>query len=103
MLARAVLARGVKKVALTYVKNDYGKGLADNFRSEFKKGGGTIAGDQAHEDKKSSYRSELATLSKGGAKHLVLVGYSAVLSPGHHPPVPRRRPVRQVHRPGSDL
>lgn len=75
VLARGVLARGIKKVALTYVKNDYGKGLADNFRSEFKKGGGTIAGDQAHEDKKSSYRSELATLSKGGAEHLVMVAY----------------------------
>ncbi len=81
VLARAVLARGIKKVALTYVKNDYGKGLADNFRSAFKKGGGTIAGDQAHEDKKSSYRSELATLSKGGAKHLVLVAYPQSSAP----------------------
>ena len=75
VLARGVLSRGIKKVALTYVKNDYGKGLADNFRTEFKKGGGTIAGDQAHEDKKSSYRSELATLKKGGAEYLVLVAY----------------------------
>ena len=81
VLARVVLARGIKKVALTYVKNDYGKGLADNFRSEFVKGGGTIAGDQAHEDKKSSYRSELATLKKGGADHLVLVAYPQSSAP----------------------
>lgn len=81
VLARSVLARGIKKVALTYVKNDYGKGLADNFREEFKKGGGTIAGDQAHEDKKSSYRSELATLKKGGATHLVLIAYPQSSAP----------------------
>jgi len=81
VLARAVLARGIKKVALSYVKNDYGKGLADNFRTEFKKGGGTIAGDQAHEDKKSSYRSELATLKKGGAEYLVLVAYAQSSAP----------------------
>ena len=81
VLARAVLARGIKKVALTYVKNDYGKGLADNFRDAFKAGGGTIAGDQAHEDKKSSYRSELATLKKGGAEYLVLVAYPQSSAP----------------------
>ena len=103
VLARAVLARGIEKVALTYVKNDYGKGLADNFRAAFTKGGGAIAGDQAHEDKKSSYRSELATLSKGGAKHLVLVAYPQSSGAGHHPPVAGRRVVRQVYRSGSHL
>ncbi|MCY4239626.1 MAG: ABC transporter substrate-binding protein [Rhodospirillaceae bacterium] len=81
VLARVVLARGIKKVAMTYVKNDYGKGLADNFRTEFTKGGGQIAGDQAHEDKKSSYRSELATLKKGGAQHLVLIAYPQSSAP----------------------
>jgi branched-chain amino acid transport system substrate-binding protein len=75
ILARSLIRLGIKKVALTYVNNDYGKGLADNFRSEFTKLGGTIAGDQAHEDKKSSYRSELATLAKSGAKRLVVIGY----------------------------
>ena len=75
ILARAVIKQGIKKVALTYVNNDYGKGLADNFRAEFKKLGGAVAGDQAHEDKKSSYRSEIAALAKGGAKHLVMIAY----------------------------
>jgi branched-chain amino acid transport system substrate-binding protein len=81
ILAKAVLAQGIKKVALTYVNNDYGKGIADNFRAAFTKGGGTIAGDQAHEDKKSSYRSELATLAKGGAKYLVLIAYPQSSAP----------------------
>lgn len=75
VLAKAVFQRGIKKVALTYVNNDYGKGVADNFRAEYKRLGGTIAGDQAHEDKKSSYRSEIAALAKGGAQYLVLIAY----------------------------
>ena len=81
ILAQAVLEKGIKKVALTYVNNDYGKGLADNFRAAYKAGGGTIAGDQAHEDKKTSYRSELATLHRGGAKYLVMIAYPQSAAP----------------------
>lgn len=81
VLAEAVLAQGIKTVALTYVNNDYGKGIADNFRANYVKAGGKIAGDQAHEDKKSSYRSELATLAKGGAKHLVVIAYPQSSAP----------------------
>lgn len=81
ILAQAVLERGIKTVALTYVNNDYGKGLADNFRAAYKAGGGTIAGDQAHEDKKTSYRSELATLARGKAKYLVMIAYPQSAAP----------------------
>jgi branched-chain amino acid transport system substrate-binding protein len=81
VLAKAVISQGIKKVALTYVNNDYGNGLADNFRAEFKRRGGTIAGDQPHEDKKSSYRSELATLAKGGAERLVMIAYPQGAAP----------------------
>ncbi|MEQ8699461.1 MAG: ABC transporter substrate-binding protein [Bauldia litoralis] len=81
VLAQALFNQGVKKVALTYVNNDYGKGLANHFSTKFKALGGTIAGEQAHEDKKSSYRSELATLSKGGADSLVVIGYPQSSAP----------------------
>ena len=74
-LARAVLKQGVKVVAVTYVNNDYGKGVADNFKSSYEKGGGKITVFQAHEDKKPSYRAEIAALAKGGAKYLVLIAY----------------------------
>ena len=73
VLARMLLSRGVKKVALTYINNDYGNGFAKSFRSAYTKAGGTIAGDQVHEEGKASYRSELATLAKGGAKTLVVL------------------------------
>lgn len=75
ILAKALLEQGVKKVALTYANTDYAKPLASAFREAYTDGGGTIAGDQIHEDKKSSYRSELATLRRGGAPVLVVIGY----------------------------
>src|SRR3546814_3941277 len=56
-LARKLLADGTEKVAVAYLNNDYGKGFADAFRSEFEAKGGEIAGFSAHEDGKASYRS----------------------------------------------
>ncbi|QPC92634.1 ABC transporter substrate-binding protein [Mesorhizobium sp. INR15] len=71
-MARLLLSKGITKVALTYVNNDYGVGLAEAFRKAYLAGGGKIAGDSVHEDKKESYRAELATLASGGAQTLVL-------------------------------
>ena len=76
IMAKLVASKGIDKVALTYLNNDYGVGLADTFRKTFTAGGGEIAGDQAHEDKKQSYRSELASLAAGGAEVLVVIGYA---------------------------
>jgi branched-chain amino acid transport system substrate-binding protein len=73
VLAKLVMSKGIKKVALSYINNDYGVGLAGTFRKEFTAMGGTIAGDQKHEEKKQSYRSELASLASGGAKTLVIL------------------------------
>lgn len=70
--ARLLLSKGIKKVALTYVNNDYGVGLAEAFRTAYLAGGGEIAGDSVHEDNKESYRAELATLAGKGAQTLVL-------------------------------
>ncbi|HEY9537435.1 MAG TPA: ABC transporter substrate-binding protein, partial [Kiloniellaceae bacterium] len=74
-LARKLLADGTEKVAVAYLNNDYGKGFADAFRSEFEAKGGEIAGFSAHEDGKASYRSELAELAGRGADTLVLIDY----------------------------
>lgn len=70
--ARNMLSKGTKKVAVTYINNDYGKGLADAFVAEFKAKGGTVTHNMAHEEKKASYRSELATLAAGGADTLAV-------------------------------
>lgn len=74
-LARTLKARGVAKVAVAYVNNDYGKGLAEAFKDEFEKVGGKVAGYAGQEDSKASYRSDLAELAKGGADTLVLFHY----------------------------
>jgi branched-chain amino acid transport system substrate-binding protein len=74
-LARTLLANGTKKVAVSYLNNDYGKGLAEAFKKEFEAKGGTIAGYAGHEESRSSYRSDLAELAKGGADTLMIFDY----------------------------
>ena len=74
-LARTLLDRGTKKVAVAYLNNDYGKGLAESFKAEFEDKGGEIAGFAAHEGEKASYRSNLAELASGGADTLVIFDY----------------------------
>ncbi len=64
-LGELLLARGIKDVALTYVNNDYGKGLADVFVATFTAGGGTVSANVAHEDGKADYRAELGQLVLG--------------------------------------
>ncbi len=76
VLARMVLKAGIKKVAVTYVNNDYGVGIGTTFIDAYKKAGGTVTAATKHEEKKNSYRSELATLAASGAEALVLVAYA---------------------------
>ncbi|MDH6231824.1 branched-chain amino acid transport system substrate-binding protein [Mesorhizobium soli] len=74
-LARTLLDRGTKKVAVSFINNDYGKGIAEAFKKEYEAKGGEIAGYEAHEENKSSYRADLAGLAQGGADTLVLLDY----------------------------
>jgi branched-chain amino acid transport system substrate-binding protein len=76
VLAKMVLAEGIKKVAVTYVNNDYGVGIGQTFIAAYKAAGGEVVAEAKHEEKKNSYRSELATLAKGGAEALVVVAYA---------------------------
>ena len=76
VLAHMVMDAGIKKVAVTYVNNDYGVGIGQTFIAAYKKAGGEIVAEVKHEEKKDSYRSELATLAKGGATALVVVAYA---------------------------
>lgn len=74
-LARALLARGVRTVAVTYLANDYGTGLGESFKAEFEARGGKLAAYQAHDGAKASYRSELSRLARSGADTLVIFDY----------------------------
>ena len=76
-MAQLVLAKGIKDVAVTYVNNDYGKGLADVFVATFTAGGGTVSANVAHEDGKADYRAELGQLSSAGTQNLVILAYAS--------------------------
>ena len=60
-------SKGIKNVGVTYVNNDYGKGLADAFAAAYTADGGTVAANVAHEDGKADYRAELGQLE--AARH----------------------------------
>ncbi|WJS02268.1 ABC transporter substrate-binding protein [Roseibium aggregatum] len=75
-LARTLKEQGYKKVAVAYLNNDYGTGLANAFKAEFvDELSGEITQFAAHEEGKASYRSNLAELAKGGADTLVIFDY----------------------------
>lgn len=77
VLAKIVLDEGIKKVAVTYVNNDYGVGIGETFIKAFKDAGGEITAAEKHEEKKNSYRSELAALAGAGkADALVVIAYA---------------------------
>lgn len=76
-LGKLLLSKGIKDVAVTYVNNDYGKGLADVFVATFTEGGGSVTSNVAHEDGKADYRAELGQLSSGGSQNLVVLAYAS--------------------------
>ncbi len=76
-MADLLISKGIKDVAVTYVNNDYGKGLADVFVTTFTDGGGNVSANVAHEDGKADYRAELGQLSSGGSQNLVILAYAS--------------------------
>ncbi|MBU2862646.1 ABC transporter substrate-binding protein [Reinekea marina] len=73
MLAKLLEAKGIDDIAITYVNNDYGKGLADALVGAFN---GNVAANEAHEDGKADYRAELGSLASTGAETLVVLAYA---------------------------
>lgn len=76
VLARLLIDKGIKDIVVTYVNNDYGKGFADALAAAFKKDGGTVAANVAHEDGKADYRAELGQLASTGVQNLVILAYA---------------------------
>jgi len=75
VLATIMKEKGVKRAALTYTNNDYGKGLADSIKRNFESMGGKITLSAAHEDGKGDYNAEVAALAAAGGDVLVVAGY----------------------------
>ena len=75
-VAAAILQEhGVKSIALTYSNSDYGKGLAEAISTSFQKLGGTVTINIPHDDAKSDYSAEVASLAAAGGDILVVAGY----------------------------
>lgn len=74
-LAEVARDRGYNKVAVFYVNNDYGEGLADSFAKAFAGEGGEVTSSLPYEPQKASYRGELQQLSQGSPEGLVLIAY----------------------------
>ncbi|MBR9649869.1 ABC transporter substrate-binding protein [Thalassovita aquimarina] len=75
VMADVLLEQGIEEVALTYTNNDYGKGLADSFKSAYESKGGTVTINAAHEDGKADYTAEVGALAAAGGDRLVVAGY----------------------------
>jgi branched-chain amino acid transport system substrate-binding protein len=74
-LAKLAWDAGYKALAVTYSNDDYNAGIAGVFASSFEGMGGKVTANQVHEPNKASYRSEIQTLSGGGAEGLALFAY----------------------------
>jgi branched-chain amino acid transport system substrate-binding protein len=74
-LARILRRKGVDEIAITYVNNDYGRGFSSALENAFRREGGTVAANEAHEDGKADYRAELGSLASSGADFLAVLAY----------------------------
>jgi ABC-type branched-subunit amino acid transport system substrate-binding protein len=67
--------KGVKNVAVLYINNDYGEGLAKAFATAFEAKGGKVAANLSFEPGNASYRGELQKAAEGKPEALVLIAY----------------------------
>ena len=75
VLAQITVERGFNDVAVTFVNNDYGKGLSDSFINAYKGLGGKVSAVVPHETDKADYSAEVAALNASGAGILAVFGY----------------------------
>jgi len=66
---------GYGEVALTYVNNDWGVGLAEVFKDAYTQAGGKIVDELAHAEGRADYRSELLRLKRAKTKAVVNLTY----------------------------
>lgn len=77
-LADIVANRDISKVAIIYVNNAYGQGLAKSFTQAFKKHGGSVTHTVAYEPKQASYRAVVQKAwGDGSTPYLLLIAYVA--------------------------
>ena len=75
VMAKIILEKGINKVAVTYINNNYGKAMSDFFEKEFTASGGQITVLGQYGDNQADYSSEVAVLGAAGGDLLVVIGY----------------------------
>ena len=75
VLAEITMGRGFNDVAVTFINNDYGKGLSDSFINAYKGLGGKVSAVVPHEADKADFSAEVGTLDASGASILAVFGY----------------------------
>jgi len=75
VLADITKDRKVRKVAVTYTNDDYGKGLAEAYKVAVETHGIKVTSIIVHEDNKTDYSSEVATLASAGGDAMAIIGY----------------------------
>ncbi|APZ43292.1 ABC transporter substrate-binding protein [Acidihalobacter ferrooxydans] len=74
-MAKEAHDNGLKRVAVIYIKNPYGEGLAGEFSTYFKKMGGDITASVPYNPNQPSYRSEVNSALQGHPQAVFLIGY----------------------------
>ena len=71
--AKYALDKGLKKIAVIHVNNDFGANMAKEFSVAYKALGGTITSDTPYNEKQSNYDSEATAGMTGSPEALYLV------------------------------
>ena len=75
VVADILKEKGLTNIAISYVNNDYGKGLAASIEENHKAAGGTVTISAPHETDKGDYSAEVDALAQAGGDILVVAGY----------------------------
>ncbi len=76
IMARLLLSKGIKQIVITYVNNDWGKGISAELSKAFEAAGGKVSGNMAHEEGKTDYSDVIRSLSSSGVGTLVVLAYA---------------------------
>ncbi|HIE01850.1 MAG TPA: hypothetical protein EYP59_16460, partial [Thiotrichaceae bacterium] len=78
VLASMAYDAGYRQVSILYIDDPYGRGLMAVFTENFEKLGGSVVASVPHEDKTTSYQSELSQAVEGGeAEALIAISFPA--------------------------
>lgn len=65
----------LKKIAIVYINNDYGKGLEEVFKLKFKQFGGEVTDSAAFDQNTTDYKTQLVKINANKPEAIYLVGY----------------------------